>query len=78
MGLRLRLKASVDSSAFPGAARVIVTALKRYGMFVAQNGGSWILSGVSDPRFSAEELLALQTIQGSSFEAIATGPITTE
>jgi hypothetical protein len=78
MGLRLRLKASVDASAFPGAAQVIVTALKRYGLLVAENGNPWWLSGVSDPRFSAAELDSLQTLTGDSFEAVSTGPLITD
>jgi hypothetical protein len=78
MGLRLRLKASVEASAFPGAARVIVTALKRYGAFLAENGNPWALSGVPDPHFSTEELASLQAIKGDSFEAVSTGPLTTE
>lgn len=78
MGLRLRLKASVDTSTLPGAARVIAVALQRYGMFVAENRDPWSLSGVSDPRFSAAELLALQSLFGDSFEAIVSGPITTQ
>ena len=78
MGLRLRLKASVDASAFAGAAQVIVTALKRYGMFVAENGNPWWLSGVSDPRLSTTELASLQTLTGDSFEALSTGPLTTD
>jgi hypothetical protein len=78
MGLRLRLKASVDASVFAGAAQVIVTALKRYGMLVAENGNPWWLSGVSDPRLSTAELASLQTITGDSFEALSTGPLTTD
>jgi hypothetical protein len=78
MGLRLRLKASVDAATFPGAAQVIVTALQRYGLLVAENGNAWWLSGVSDARFSTAELAALQTITGDSFEAVSTGPLTTD
>jgi hypothetical protein len=78
MGLRVRLKASVDASAFSGAARVIVTALQRYGMFVAENGNPWWLSGASDPRFSTAELASLQALTGDSFEAVATGELVTE
>ena len=51
MGLRLRLKAGYDISGFTGAARVILVALKRYGMIVADNGSSWFLTGASDPRW---------------------------
>ncbi len=78
MGLRLRLKADVDESSFFGAARVIVIALKRYGLLVAENGNPWWLSGVPDSRFASEDLASLQAITGASFEALSTGPLTTE
>jgi hypothetical protein len=50
MGLRLRLKASVNISSYPAADQVILTALKTYGMIVADNGTSWFISGAPDPR----------------------------
>jgi hypothetical protein len=50
MGLRVRLKASFDVSGFPRQARVVLVALKRYGMLVADNGSSWYVSGAPDPR----------------------------
>jgi len=78
MGLRLRLKASVDAATFPGAAQVIVTALQRYGLLVAENGNAWWLSEFPTRRFSTAELAALQTITGDSFEAVSTGPLTTD
>jgi hypothetical protein len=78
MGLRVRLKASVDISGYSWRMRVILTALKRYGMFVADNGGgtSWWLSGAPDPRFLDSDLLSLQGIHGRDFEVVAHGPIT--
>jgi hypothetical protein len=78
MGLRLRLKASVDISALTGEAHVIATALKRYGLLVADNGGPWFLSGTSDARFSTQELAQLQSLKGADFEATLAGPITTQ
>src|SRR5207253_7871477 len=50
MGLRLRLKASFDVSGFPRQARIVLIALKRYGMLVADNGSSWYVTGAPDPR----------------------------
>lgn len=49
MGMRVRLKASFDTSGFPAGVRVILEALKRYGMFLADNGSGWYASGAPDP-----------------------------
>jgi hypothetical protein len=75
MGLRVRLKASVDISSYPQSARVILTALKRYGMIVADNGQSWFITGAPDPRFNDDELDAIGGIHGRHFEVIRHGPI---
>lgn len=70
MGLRLRLKASVNISSFSRVDRIILTALKRYGMIVADNGTSWFISGSPDSRWNNDELHALTSIPGSDFEAV--------
>jgi hypothetical protein len=75
MGLRLRLKASFDVSHFHGEALVILVALKRYGMIVADNGSSWFISGATDSRWDDNDLNQLKTVSGSVFEAVQTGPI---
>jgi hypothetical protein len=75
MGLRLRLKASYSLSRFHGEALVILQALKKYGMIVADNGSSWFLTGASDPRWNDEDLDQLKTVPGGAFEAVNTGPI---
>lgn len=75
MGLRLRLKASYDVSGFRGQARVILEALKSYGMIVADNGSSWFVSGAADPRWDDDDLNQLKTVPGSAFEAVDTGPL---
>lgn len=75
MGLHLRLKASFDTSKYTGQSRVILEALKRYGMIVADNGSSWFISGASDPRWDDDDLNQLKRIPGSAFEAITTGTI---
>jgi hypothetical protein len=72
MGLRLRLKASMDISRFSPTNRVILTALKRYGMIVADNGSSWFLSGAPDDRWNNDDLHALGAISGSEFEVVNT------
>jgi hypothetical protein len=70
MGLRLRLKATVNISSFSRTNQVILTALKHYGMFVADNGSSWFISGVPDNRWNNDDLHALGVIPGSDFEVI--------
>jgi hypothetical protein len=76
MGLRLRLKASYDISAFHGQARVILEALKRYGLIVADNGSDWYITGAPDRRWDDDDLHALGRVPGSAFEAVKTGPLT--
>ncbi|HEY6759709.1 MAG TPA: hypothetical protein VI318_09470 [Baekduia sp.] len=73
MGLRLRLKASFDTSRFHGQARVILTALKRYGMIVADNGSPWYITGAPDRRWDDDDLHTLGQVPGSAFEAVQTG-----
>lgn len=75
MGLRVRLAASFDISGFHGAAKVILTAMKRYGMLLADNGSGWFFQGASDPRWDDEDLNQLKRVPGSAFEAVETGPL---
>jgi hypothetical protein len=75
MGLRVRLKASVDISTYPPEVQAILRALKTYGMFVADNGSNWYVSGAPDPRWNDANLATLSAIKGSDFEAVDTGPI---
>lgn len=75
MGLRLRLKRSYSLARFRGQSRVILTALKRYGMLVADNGSSWYITGASDRRWNDEDLDQLKTVPGSAFEAVYTGAL---
>jgi hypothetical protein len=70
MGLRLRLKGSVDISSFSPQNRVILTALKHYGMIVADNGSSWYISGAPDSRWNNDDLHALGKISGFDFEVV--------
>lgn len=75
MGLRVRLKASFDDSGYAGAAKVILTAMKTYGMILADNGSDWFFTGETDARWDDEDLNRLKSVPGSAFEAVDTGPI---
>jgi len=70
MGLRLRLKASFDVSGYPRQARIVLLALKRYGMIVADNGSSWYITGAPDARWSNDQLHTLGRVRGSDFEVV--------
>jgi hypothetical protein len=70
MGLRLRLRASFDTRGFPPQARVVLEALKRYGMMVADNGSSWFISGAPDARWRNDDLHTLARVKGSDFEVV--------
>ena len=70
MGQRLRLKRGFDISRFPRQARIVLTALKRYGMILADNGSSWYVSGAPDPRWSNDQLHTLGSVPGSAFEVV--------
>jgi hypothetical protein len=72
MGTRLRLKASFDTSGFSPRMRVILTAMKRYGIILADNGSPWFFSGASDPRWNDDELNQLKRLVGSDFEVVNT------
>ena len=75
MGLRLRLKSSYDISAYTGESRVVLEALKKYGMMRADNGSSWYGTGAADPRWDDEDLNQLKNVPSSAFEAVYTGDV---
>jgi hypothetical protein len=77
MGMRLRLKASYDISSFPPQAKVILGALKQYGMIMADNGSSMYVSGDPDNRWSNDDLGSLKQVPASAFEVILMDPIYT-
>jgi hypothetical protein len=70
MGLRLRLKSSVDTSGLPRQARIVAEAMKRYGVILADNGSPWFISGAPDERWDNDALRALGRLKGSDFEAV--------
>jgi hypothetical protein len=70
MGMRVRLKANFDTTSFPPPVRAILRAMMRYGMFVADNGSGWYVSGAPDPRWSDDDLAALSRVPSSAFEVV--------
>ena len=77
MGMRLRLKASYDISSYPPQAKVILAALKQYGMIMADNGSSMFVTGDPDNRWSNDDLGTLKQVSASAFEVILMKPIYT-
>jgi hypothetical protein len=75
MGLRVRLKASVDISRFPRQSRVLLTALKRYGMILADNGSPWYVTGAPNKDWNDDDLHELHQISGSDFEVVDTSSL---
>ena len=75
MGLRVRLKRSYDISRFPRQSRVVLRALKEYGMILADNGSDWFISGAPHPRWSNDDLRALKRVPGSAFEVVDTSSL---
>jgi hypothetical protein len=75
MGLRVRLKASVNISHLPYQARVVAEALKRYGMILADNGSPWYISGAPNPRWNDDALHQLDQLTGRDFEVVDTSSL---
>ena len=76
MGTRLRLKASFDISGFPADDQVILAALKKYGMILADNGSALYITGASDSRWGSD-LDSLKTVPSSAFEVVQMNPVYT-
>ncbi len=70
MGQRFRLKKSVDISGYPADDQVILRAMKKYGIILADNGSAWFVSGVPDSHWNDDSLAILKNIKGSDFEAV--------
>ncbi len=75
MGLRVRLKASFDVRPFPRQARIVLVALKRYGMLVADNGADWYITGAPNRGWSNDQLHTLGRVKGSDFEVVDTSKL---
>ncbi|MGB2710088.1 MAG: hypothetical protein WBC33_01120 [Conexibacter sp.] len=74
MGLRVRLKKSVSLRGLPRQARIVATAMKRYGLMLADNGSPWYVSGAPDPRWDNDQLHALDRFSGRDFEVVTVKP----
>jgi hypothetical protein len=70
MGLRVRLKASVNITSLPPQARIVAQALKTYGMILADNGSNWYIGGAPSPKWSNDQLHALGRLTGADFEVV--------
>ena len=72
MGLRVRLKSSfnINSPNFSPNVRVILLAMQKYGMILADNGSNWYVTGTHDPLWNDDELSALSRVHGYDFEAV--------
>jgi hypothetical protein len=75
MGLRVRLKATVDISSYPAQARIVLQALKTYGMILADNGSNWFISGAPSPKWSNDALHTMGAVKGSDFEVVDTSSL---
>ena len=75
MGLRVRLKSSYDVSGFPRQARIVLKALKRYGMLLSDNGSDWFITGEPSPGWDNDDLHTLKQVKGKHFEVVDTSSL---
>ena len=75
MGARFRLRASYNISGFSAINQIILRALKKYGMMLADNGSSWYIGGAPDARWDNSDLHNLGKITGADFEAVDASPL---
>lgn len=77
MGMRVRLKKSFKISSYPRQARVILQAMKTYGLILADNGSNWYFSGAPDSRWNDGALNSIKKVPSSAFEVVKMGKLTT-
>ena len=75
MGQRFRLKSSFNTSGYPCQSRIVLEALKKYGMILSDNGAPWYITGAPDERWNNDALHALHQLKGSDFEAVDTSSL---
>jgi IPT/TIG domain len=78
MGMRLRLKASFDTSSYSAANQVLLTAMKKYGLIMADNGSNMYISGDPDSRWDNDDLHNLDSVTASDFDVIEMNPLYTQ
>jgi hypothetical protein len=71
----VRLRADFDDGRFPASARVVTTAMKRYGMILADNGSSFYFQGDANPGWTEDDIEPLKSIPASAFEAVDVPPL---
>ncbi|MBM4071388.1 MAG: hypothetical protein FJ271_20985 [Planctomycetes bacterium] len=77
MGMRVRLKKDFDMSGYPAEVQVILRCLQKYGMFLADNGGNWFISGAPDQRWNDDNLRAIKKVRGRDLEVVKMAKIVT-
>ena len=77
MGMRLRLKANFDISGYSAANQVILKAMKKYGLIMADNGSSMYISGAPDDRWNNDDLHLLNGVSTSNLEVVQMGTVYT-
>jgi len=77
MGMRMRLKSSFDISSYPAQAQVILAALQKYGMIMADNGSNMYITGDPDSRWNNNDLGTLKQVPASAFDVIQISPLYT-
>jgi hypothetical protein len=75
MGMRIRLKANFDVSGYSTTNQIILNAMKKYGMILADNGGDLFFEGTPDPRWDDVDLSNLKSIPNTAFEVVQMGPV---
>ena len=75
MGARFRLKSGYSMKGYSPRAKVVLTAMKRYGLVLADNGSPWFFQGDADPGWPADLIAELKRIPGSAFEAVDTAKL---
>lgn len=70
MGMRVRLKANFDTTGFSPNVRVVLRAMMKYGMLLADNGSGWFFSGAPDSRWNEDELATFSRVPSSAFEVV--------
>jgi hypothetical protein len=75
MGMRVRLKSSFDVSGYAPEVQVILSAMKKYGMILADNGSGWYVTGAPDPRWDDDRLAGLKQVPSSAFEVVKMGTV---